>query len=75
MERGIVDDRFVGRARVFDSEQALIDALADHPDQIQDGDMIVIRYEGPRGAPGMPEMLDPTSRITAICGRVTSPLR
>jgi dihydroxy-acid dehydratase len=29
--------------------------------------MVVIRYEGPRGAPGMPEMLDPTSRITALC--------
>ena len=31
--------------------------------------MVVIRYEGPRGAPGMPEMLDPTSRITALCRR------
>jgi len=29
--------------------------------------MIVIRYEGPRGAPGMPELLDPTSRITTLC--------
>ena len=32
-----------------------------------DNDMVVIRYEGPRGAPGMPELLDPTSRITALC--------
>ncbi|HYX58251.1 MAG TPA: dihydroxy-acid dehydratase, partial [Streptosporangiaceae bacterium] len=32
-----------------------------------DRDMVVIRYEGPRGAPGMPELLDPTSRITALC--------
>jgi dihydroxy-acid dehydratase len=32
-----------------------------------DQDMVVIRYEGPRGAPGMPEMLDPTSRITTLC--------
>ena len=31
--------------------------------------MVVIRYEGPRGAPGMPELLDPTSRITALCRR------
>ena len=32
-----------------------------------DNDMVVIRYEGPRGAPGMPELLDPTSRTTALC--------
>jgi dihydroxy-acid dehydratase len=32
-----------------------------------DGDIVVVRYEGPRGAPGMPEMLDPTSRITTLC--------
>ena len=37
------------------------------PEQFRDHDMVVIRYEGPRGAPGMPEMLDPTSRITALC--------
>jgi len=61
--------RFVGRARVFDSEQALIEALATTPEEFQDRDMVVIRYEGPRGAPGMPEMLDPTSRITALCRR------
>ena len=29
--------------------------------------MVIVRYEGPSGAPGMPEMLDPTSRITALC--------
>ena len=67
VERGIVDGRFVGRARVFNSERAIIDMLANHSETIADGDMIVIRYEGPRGAPGMPEMLDPTSRITSIC--------
>ena len=67
VERGIVEGRFIGRARVFDSEQSLIDTLADQPEVISDGDMIVIRYVGPRGAPGMPEMLDPTSRITALC--------
>src|SRR5206468_3802370 len=34
-----------------------------------DGDIVAIRYLGPRGAPGMPELLDPTSRITALCRR------
>ncbi len=37
------------------------------PESFGDNDMVVIRYEGPRGAPGMPELLDPTSRITALC--------
>ncbi len=67
VEGGVEDGRFVGPARVFDSERALLDALANHPEQFRDKDMVVIRYEGPRGAPGMPEMLDPTSRITALC--------
>jgi dihydroxy-acid dehydratase len=67
VEGGMEDGRFTGRARVFDSEAALIEALASAPDQFADRDMVVIRYEGPRGAPGMPEMLDPTSRITALC--------
>ena len=67
VEGGMEGGRFVGRARVFDSEQALIEALATTPEEFQDRDMVVIRYEGPRGAPGMPELLDPTSRITALC--------
>jgi dihydroxy-acid dehydratase len=67
IESGIANGTFTGRARVFNSERALIDALDHHPEVFQDNDMVVIRYEGPRGAPGMPEMLDPTSRITAIC--------
>jgi dihydroxy-acid dehydratase len=67
IEGGMADGRFTGRARVFDSEAALIEALASDPDGFADRDMVVIRYEGPRGAPGMPEMLDPTSRITALC--------
>jgi dihydroxy-acid dehydratase len=67
VEGGMEDGRFVGRARVFDSEQALLDRLTAAPEDFQDRDMVVIRYEGPRGAPGMPEMLDPTSRITALC--------
>jgi dihydroxy-acid dehydratase len=69
VEGGMTGGRFTGRARVFDSEAALIQALASDPDWFADRDMVVIRYEGPRGAPGMPELLDPTSRITALCRR------
>ena len=69
VEGGMAGGRFTGRARVFDSEAGLIQALASDPDRFADRDMVVIRYEGPRGAPGMPELLDPTSRITALCRR------
>jgi dihydroxy-acid dehydratase len=69
VEGGIEQGRFAGRARVFNSEAALIEALASAPERFADRDMVVIRYEGPRGAPGMPELLDPTSRITALCRR------
>jgi dihydroxy-acid dehydratase len=67
VERGLVDGVFTGRARVFDGQPALLDALEHDADSFGDNDIVVIRYEGPRGAPGMPEMLDPTSRITALC--------
>jgi dihydroxy-acid dehydratase len=67
VERGVQDGVFRGRARVFNSERALVEALDQQPDSFEDNDMVVIRYEGPRGAPGMPELLDPTSRITALC--------
>jgi dihydroxy-acid dehydratase len=67
IEGGVVDGIFTGRARVFNGERLLIDALERDPEGFEDNDMVVIRYEGPRGAPGMPEMLDPTSRITALC--------
>ena len=67
VESGIVDGVFTGRARVFNSERDLIFALDERADDFADNDMVVIRYEGPRGAPGMPEMLDPTSKITTIC--------
>ena len=53
---------FVGPARVFDGEQSMIDALEQK--SIKPGDVIVIRYEGPKGGPGMPEMLKPTSAIS-----------
>lgn len=67
VEGGIQGGVFTGRARVFNGERALIEALEADPDRFADHDMIVIRYEGPRGAPGMPELLDPTSRITTLC--------
>jgi dihydroxy-acid dehydratase len=53
--------RFVGPARVFDSEELMLAALEQK--KISKGDVIVIRYEGPKGGPGMPEMLTPTSAI------------
>lgn len=52
---------FKGKAKVFDSEEAMLLALENK--QIGKGDVIIIRYEGPRGGPGMPEMLTPTSAI------------
>lgn len=67
IERGLTDGVFIGAARVFDGEQSLIEALEHDPDSFQHETMVVIRYEGPRGAPGMPELLEPTSRITALC--------
>jgi len=67
IEGGLSDGVFQGRARVFNSERQLIGSLEADPDSFADHDMVVIRYEGPRGAPGMPELLDPTSRITALC--------
>ena len=53
--------RFVGPARVFNSEELMIEAFEQG--KIKKGDVIVIRYEGPKGGPGMPEMLAPTSAI------------
>ncbi|MGH2719242.1 MAG: dihydroxy-acid dehydratase [Actinomycetota bacterium] len=67
VEGGIVDGQFRGRARVFNGEGSLLTTLEEHADDFQDRDMVVLRYEGPRGAPGMPELLDPTSRITTLC--------
>ena len=67
VEGGLENNIFRGAARVFEGEQALLDALDRTPDSFQNNDMIIVRYEGPSGAPGMPEMLDPTSRITTLC--------
>ena len=53
--------RFEGNARVFHSEEEALQAILD--DKINSGDVIVVRYEGPKGGPGMREMLSPTSAI------------
>ncbi|HEY4149882.1 MAG TPA: dihydroxy-acid dehydratase [Chitinophagaceae bacterium] len=54
-------EKFEGPARVFDGEFELIDGI--NSGKIKAGDVVVIRYVGPRGGPGMPEMLKPTSAI------------
>ena len=54
-------EKFEGPARVFDGEFELIDGISSG--KVQPGDVVVIRYVGPKGAPGMPEMLKPTSAI------------
>jgi len=62
-----VDDsmlRHTGPARVFDAEEPAMQAIMDG--KINPGDVIVIRYEGPKGGPGMREMLSPTSAIVGI---------
>ena len=54
-------DRFSGRARVYDSEEESLKGIL--AGEVVKGDVVVIRFEGPRGAPGMREMLSPTSAI------------
>jgi dihydroxy-acid dehydratase len=54
-------ERFTGTAKVFDSEEAMLAGL--EKGEIAKGHVVVIRYEGPKGGPGMPEMLTPTSAI------------
>jgi dihydroxy-acid dehydratase len=58
---GLKNTAITGPARVFDSEPACLDAIM--AEQIRPGDVIVIRYEGPKGGPGMREMLAPTSAL------------
>ncbi|MFU8794275.1 MAG: dihydroxy-acid dehydratase, partial [Dethiobacteria bacterium] len=55
---------FEGRARVFDSEEGAVDAISSG--SIEAGSVVVIRYEGPRGGPGMREMLAPTSVLAGM---------
>ena len=56
--------RFTGRARVFDSEEAAMKAILGK--KIKKGDVLVIRYEGPKGGPGMREMLAPTATLMGM---------
>jgi dihydroxy-acid dehydratase len=58
---GVKSPRMTGPARIFESEEACLEAILGG--RIRAGDVIVIRYEGPRGGPGMREMLAPTSAI------------
>src|SRR3989338_6066680 len=72
-----VDDsilKFTGRARIFESQDAAVEGIL--ADQIVAGDVVVIRYEGPRGGPGMQEMLYPTSYLKSkdlgkVCALLT----
>jgi dihydroxy-acid dehydratase len=67
VKRSAVDDtmlRHTGPARVFDSEEPAMQAILEG--KIQKGDVVVIRYEGPKGGPGMREMLSPTSAIVGV---------
>ena len=56
--------RFTGKAKVFDSEESAMVAIRGR--EVVSGDVVVIRYEGPMGGPGMPEMLSPTSLIAGM---------
>jgi dihydroxy-acid dehydratase len=58
---GVKNPRITGPARVFNSEESCLEAIL--AGQIRPGDVVVIRYEGPKGGPGMREMLSPTSAI------------
>ncbi|MEZ0330227.1 MAG: dihydroxy-acid dehydratase, partial [Methylophilaceae bacterium] len=72
-----VDDsilKFTGRARIFESQDAAVEAIL--ADTVVAGDVVVIRYEGPRGGPGMQEMLYPTSYLKSkdlgkVCALLT----
>ncbi|MDD4840142.1 MAG: dihydroxy-acid dehydratase [Clostridia bacterium] len=67
VKRSAVKDEmlcFTGIARVFDDEEIAIKAI--YANQIKKGDVVVIRYEGPKGGPGMREMLSPTSAIAGM---------
>lgn len=65
-ESAVAEDMLVfnGTARVFNSEDEAIEAIVGH--KVKDGDVVVIRYEGPKGGPGMKEMLNPTAVIAGM---------
>jgi dihydroxy-acid dehydratase len=59
VEKGM--EKFEGPAKVFDSQESALEGILQG--KVKDGDVVVIRYEGPRGGPGMQEMLSPTAAI------------
>ena len=67
VEGGLENGVFKGNAKVFDGEQSLLNTLDNSPESFANFDMVVVRYEGPVGGPGMPEMFDSTSRNTTLC--------
>ena len=70
---GVKVRNITGPAKVFDSEEAAIEAVLS--DEIVDGDVVVVRFVGPKGGPGMPEMLSLSSMIVGKGqGRQGSPL-
>ena len=67
VKKGAVADNLMhlkGPAKVYDSEEDVTKAIFDH--EIEEGDIVVIRYEGPKGGPGMREMLNPTSALAGM---------
>ena len=67
IKTGAVSDEmhiFEGRARIFESQDAAVEGILSG--SIEEGTVVVIRYEGPRGGPGMPEMLQPTSALAGM---------
>ncbi|RZN62840.1 dihydroxy-acid dehydratase [Methanonatronarchaeum sp. AMET6-2] len=55
---------FTGTAKIYENEDQAVDAILDG--EVKEGDVVIIRYEGPKGGPGMPEMLAPTSALTGM---------
>ena len=65
-----IPDTFTGRARIYETEQAMLDGLTNG--EIHAGDVVIIRNQGPRGGPGMPEMLTPSAALAGagLAGKV-----
>jgi len=67
VKTGSVDSKMLvhsGPARIYESQETALSGIMNH--EVQPGDVVVIRYEGPKGGPGMPEMLSPTSAIMGM---------
>ncbi|MBT4828676.1 MAG: dihydroxy-acid dehydratase [Candidatus Marinimicrobia bacterium] len=67
IKTGAVDSKMLvhsGPARIYESQETALSGIMNH--EVQSGDVVVIRYEGPKGGPGMPEMLSPTSAIMGM---------